>query len=172
MNVIMADGNETSRAVRMAVSADEERNEMAFVFETIRPGDSVEQTPEYQQAIKHNVGGFFGRRVVDYERNASLYCISINDWEERPPGEYLLFYRGMLTRIRAWRKGRTEESKGYIRTFRVVAVNMPQVLYAEREEIIQLMKQAFEALEYEDGKSPPYADAVEIEFLNGWETRK
>ena len=78
---------------------------MAFVFEQIRRGDLVETTAQYLEASKYVIGGWYDQRVVDYEQEATLYCISINGEEERPPGKHLFFYQGYLTQVYTYRRG-------------------------------------------------------------------
>jgi hypothetical protein len=143
---------------------------MAFVFERIKPGDPVEQTLEYQKAIKHKLGGGFNSRVVDDERNASLYCLSVNEWEERPPGEYLLFYKGQLIRILAYKQGPFGSSweNSYTR-FRIVSVLVHEIA-GKQEEISDVLVEALEAEGRGTAVRP--VSRIKIEFMNGWETRK
>lgn len=139
---------------------------MGFKLERICNGDAIEQTSEYQQAVAMHSGLTFSSRVVDHERGASLYCLSVNDWEERPPGEYILFYKEQVTRIRAYTKAEWIENAGEVATFKIYSLQLPKGMEA-RDEIIDLMSEALKVA----AQDYPGTSVVNIEFMNAGENK-
>jgi hypothetical protein len=136
---------------------------MTFRVETIRSGDPVESTPDYQQAQRLHAGRSFTRRVADPERGATLYCLSVNDFEERPPGEYVLFFKGHITKVFAHEKGETVPEIGRVVTYRISRLDIPPELMDERPQVLELLQDALTARGL--GGALPTA-SVRIEFKN------
>lgn len=140
---------------------------MAFELERITSGDAIEQTAEYQQAVALHSGLNLGSRVIDHDRGASLYCLSVNDWEERPPGEYILFYKGQVTRIRVYTKAQWAEGIGEVATFRIYSLQLPNGTEANHDEIVELMSEALKVA----AQDYPGTSVVNIEFMNAGENK-
>ena len=119
---------------------------MAFELEPIRKGDAIEGTPEHQQAVALYRGLPLGSRVIDRDRNAILYCLSVGRNEDRPPGDYLLFYNGQIIDIKAHLKGQWVEGIGRVFTYHVHSLHFPKCIEAERDNITQLMWDALDAM--------------------------
>lgn len=136
---------------------------MSFNVETIRAGDPVETMPDYQQAQRLHGGRPFGRRVADPGRGVTLYCLSVGLCEERPPGEYVLFFKGHATKFSAHEKGETVPGVGRVVTYRILNVEIPPELTDDRQQIMELLQEALTALGL-GGVFP--TSSVRIDFLN------
>lgn len=136
---------------------------MAFEMQRIFPEDKIVNTPEYQQAVALNGGTTIFTRVIDHGRKISFYCLSTGRDEDRPPGDYVLFYQDQINQIRAYYKNRWVESVGNILTYRIYSLTLSPELEAQREQVVQAMREAFE-VEGRDFMDSPTA-VVNIEFM-------
>lgn len=135
---------------------------MPFVFEYITTGSPVEQTPEYQQAVALKRGLPIGSRVIDSSQGATLYCLSEGGTEDRPPGDYLLFYKGQITKIRAYLKIQWVDGLGDVATYRIYSLDIPPAIQTDRDNVVQVMTEALEA-KVRSYPVPP--TTVKIEFM-------
>lgn len=134
---------------------------MPFVFEYITSGSPVEQTPEYQQAVALKRGLPIGSRVVDPSQGATLYCLSAGGTEDRPPGDYLLFYKGQLIKIRAYTNTAWIDGIGRVTTFRIFSIDIPGN-EPDRSDVTRVLTEALDS----KGRSVSTSiAAVRVEFI-------
>jgi hypothetical protein len=136
---------------------------MAFTFERIKAGDPVQSTEEYKRAVEIGYGLPKYTRMVDVERDTSLYCISVNSNDERPPGKYLLFHKHSLIVIYAYQDYKRINVDRVATVFRIVSIDIPSELKNEIENIHPLIHEALSALGL-SGEIP--SPQVIIEFEN------
>jgi hypothetical protein len=135
---------------------------MSFKVELVRAGDPAEGTPDYQHAQSLHGGQPLFSRVVDVEREGVLYCLSSNGFEERSPGEYLLFFNNHLTRVRAYEIGKAVPGVGCVVIFRVIDLDVAPELKQSRQQVIELLQDAFVAFGLASVLQPAQ---VEVEFV-------
>jgi hypothetical protein len=136
---------------------------MAFKFERIKAGDPVQSTQEYKRAVELHYGLPYSKRIVDIERDISLYCLAVNSNDERPPGEYLLFYKGNLVVIYAYENFKRVSAESVITVFSVVSIDVPSELEGKANDLQDLIVEAMNAFGL-SGVIPPVQ--VIVEFKN------
>ena len=120
---------------------------MTFTSEYITEGSDVENTPEHKKAFEMGGGLLIGTRVVDHERGAVFYCLSVGGGPEGViPGRYLLFYKGRVIEIKALRDARWVEGTGNVTTYTVNPLRIEDMTGAERAEILPVLEAAFDAV--------------------------
>lgn len=74
---------------------------MAFIHENIS-GNSLDYTEEHQKAVSIYDGLPISSRVIDREREALFYCLSVGGGPENEiPGVYLLFLQKNVYKVYA-----------------------------------------------------------------------
>jgi hypothetical protein len=139
------------------------RRILAFTFERIKAGDPVQSTQDYKRAVEIGYGLPNSKRVVDVERDISLYCISVNSNDERPPGKYLLFYKSSLVVIHAYENFKRVSAESVITVFSVVSIDLPIELQGKANDLHDLIVEAMNAFGL-NGVIPPVQ--VIVEFQN------
>jgi hypothetical protein len=134
---------------------------MAFIFERIKTGDPVQSTQEYRRAVEFHYGLPCYARMVDFERDISLYRISVND--ERPPGKYLIFYKQSAIVIHAYEDYKRINIELVAKVFRIVAIDIPSELSDEADDLRNLI---VEAMTSSALNGEILADQAIIEFEN------
>jgi hypothetical protein len=136
---------------------------MAFIFERIKDGDPVQSTQEYKRAVEFHYGLPCYARMVDIERDISLYWISVNSNDERPPGKYLVFYEHNPIVIHAYQGHKRIDIETVATVFRIVAIDIPSELGHEADDLRHLIVEAMTSSAL-NGEIP--ADQAIVEFQN------
>jgi hypothetical protein len=140
-----------------------DENIMSFKLEKIQPGDLVESTDEYKRAVAIAGGLKYPHRIVDLIRGISLYCVFVNAYEERPPGEYLLFFKSHIVVIYAYNQPKKQADGSLATTFRIDSWELPQALQSDKELVREVI---IEALKAEGFASVLPITSVTVEFPN------
>lgn len=118
---------------------------MGFVVERIPKGDPIESTDVHSQAVSVKRGLPIRQRFADRSRAVYLYTISVNSYEERPPGKYLLFVDGLMATIEAYHRLVDAPGDELVLKMIIYSVKLPPELEIRRAEVMGLVREAFEA---------------------------
>lgn len=135
-----------------------------YRLQWIRPGDPVEATEQYRQAVARHFGRGFGSRLVDDERDRALYCAAVNGNEDRPPGRYLLFLGADVVTVDAYEQPAQCADGTVAFTFRVHAWTLPAALEGD---VTMVRAAVIEALEAEGYASEWHVAKVSVVFPAG-----
>lgn len=113
-------------------------------------------------------GGFsIQERIVDVERDQCLYCLSVNHFEDRPPGEYVFFHGTSLVKVRAYEQYEgVPGQRKRVATFRIFSVDWQNVHFSKRPTIMAALREALTVLAETGAIANTHPTvAVNIEFI-------
>lgn len=117
---------------------------MTFQVQRFSAGHHIESTDIHKRVVAINNGLSLGTRVADAERDAYLYTLSVNAYEDRPPGHYVLLLRGQRIDVDAYEKGIDGPGGTQAVRFVVHAIRPQNECTIPEDELLRILREALE----------------------------